>query len=290
MVPLFTWAGGKSNFIKRYLPHFPSNITAYCEPFFGGGAMFLYIASRYAPKHIIINDANVELMQIYRSIQSDCDTFVRKMDHLSAKYLPLSYADRKRFYYDLRDEHAFHYQHWGATRQSATLYFLMKTSFNGIWQINVNTNGRYGTPCGLLRQTNQVYDKTNVKGWQSLLRKVMIRSEDWANVVQDDGSFIFCDPPYRGGFTKYGQVFEDDKQMALIEFGKRLTHSQIFITNRDTGDGFFELCRGNLHLERFAVTYTAGRRKRTKSGFEAKPAVEVLLHNIEPSLARTLFA
>jgi DNA adenine methylase len=283
------WAGGKSKFVKHYVPYLPLNITEYCEPFFGGGAMFLHIISQYAPKRIVINDVNAELMQIYRAIQTDCELFVREMDRLSAIYLPLLYDDRKRFYYSLRDEHAFRYQQWSATRQAATLYFLMKTSFNGIWQINGNTNGRYGTPCGLLNQTTEVYNKENVQEWHVALRSVVIRSEDWANVVQDDGSFIFCDPPYRGGFTKYGQIFGDDQQIALVEFGKHLRWSHIFITNRDIGDGFFELHRGPLHLERFNVTYTAGRRKRTDTGFEAKPAVEVLLHNTSRRCDASLF-
>ena len=48
--------------------------------------------------------------------------------------------------------------------ESATLYFLMPTGFNGIFQTNTK-NGRYGTPCGLLNQKKQVFDREVVKWW-----------------------------------------------------------------------------------------------------------------------------
>ena len=41
--PLFIWAGGKTKMLKYHAPHLPSTVNSYSEPFFGGGAMFLYI-------------------------------------------------------------------------------------------------------------------------------------------------------------------------------------------------------------------------------------------------------
>jgi dTDP-D-glucose 4,6-dehydratase len=35
----------------------------------------------------------------------------------------------------------------------------------------------------------------------------------------------------------------------------------------------------DLLIDKFPVTYTAGRRKKTDEGFEAKPATEVLIRN-----------
>jgi hypothetical protein len=32
-------------------------------------------------------------------------------------------------------------------------------------------------------------------------------------------------------------------------------------------------------VDKFPVTYTAGRRKKTDEGFEAKPATELLIRN-----------
>ena len=53
--------------------------------------------------------------------------------------------------------------------------------------------------------------------------------------------------------------------------------SYVLLSNRDMGDDFFEKRCGNNELVKFDVTYTAGRRKRTEQGFEAKKAREILM-------------
>ncbi len=59
----------------------------------------------------------------------------------------------------------------------------MKTGFNGIFQINQNTNGRYGTPSGLLNQKKEVYNRDVIKWWHDVLQKTDIFSCDWKEVV-----------------------------------------------------------------------------------------------------------
>lgn len=269
------WAGGKTKMLKHYLPHLPQSVDSYSEPFFGGGAMFIHVMRSGSPSRVFINDINADIMGIYRTIRDDLTGFLGRMDRLSSEYLPLDKEDRKRYFYDLRQENAYDYEKWSETDQSATLYFLMKTAFNGIWQINRNTNGRFGTPSGLLNQTTQVYDRDNVKDWHSLLSQgcVTLTSKDWAEVPVSD--FTFYDPPYRDSFADYNNGFPDAELEKIIE---RVENGRgVWLTNRDGEDGFFENRRATLL--KFPVTYTAGRRKRTEDGYEAKKAVEILLLN-----------
>ena len=49
------------------------------------------------------------------------------------------------------------------------------------------------------------------------------------------------------------------------------------MSNRDVGDNFFEERVGKNDMVYFDVTYTAGRRKKTTDGFEAKKAREILM-------------
>jgi hypothetical protein len=89
--------------------------------------------------------------------------------------------------------------------------------------------------------------------------------------------FIFLDPPYRGSFTSYGQEFSDDDQNKLLDYVRSNKNSDIFLCNRDIEDGFYD--NTGLVINKFPVTYTAGRRKKTEDGFEAKPATELLIRN-----------
>jgi DNA adenine methylase len=283
MKPLFIWAGGKNKMLKHYKPFMPSEVKTYCEPFFGGGAMYINIVNKYSPKELIINDVNTDIIRIYKTIKSDCDAFVKILDELSTEYLPLNKDERKNYYYSLRHKHAYDYVSWDSTKEAAVLYFLMKTGFNGIYQVNKNTNDRYGTPSGLLNQKVRVYEKDVVEWWNKSLQNTQILSGDWkgcCEYVEDEkDNFVFLDPPYRGSFTSYGQEFSDDNQLDLINYVAENKNTKVFLCNRDIGDNFYENNLGDLLIDKFPVTYTAGRRKKTDDGFEAKQATEVLIRN-----------
>lgn len=279
--------------IPKYLkePGIPySGYDTFVEPFFGGGAMMIHIyQNNPTVKKFVINDVNAEIVGVYTAIKTDVDNFVKRMDALQAQYLPLSKVDRKKFYYDLRKEYTTNWKQWNATDESATLYFLMKTGFNGIWQVNQSSNGRFATPSGLLNQTTKVYDKDNVVEWNAFLQKVDIFCGDWsqcASAVQGS-AFYFMDPPYRDSFTSYGQVFNDQAHIDLIDFCKQedLKGNIVFYCNRDAGDTFYTVNQGQLALSYYDVTYTAGRRKQNKddegviTSQTAKSAKEILLYS-----------
>ena len=281
MKPLFIWAGGKNKMLKHYKPFMPKNVKTYIEPFFGGGAMFIHVVNHYDPKHLIINDVNNDIVRIYKTIKDDLEKFTHLMDEMSAKYLPLDKAGRKDYYYSLRHKHAYDYAAWDTVKEAAVLYFLMKTGFNGIYQLNINTNNRYGTPSGLLNQKDKVYEKEVVEWWHKNLQNASILSGDWSDAVSysndEPDQFVFMDPPYRGSFTSYGQEFTDDDQNKLLDFVRSKKQSDVFLCNRDIEDGFFD--NTGLIVNKFPVTYTAGRRKKTDDGYEAKPATELLIRN-----------
>lgn len=54
--------------------------------------------------------------------------------------------------------------------------------------------------------------------------------------------------------------------------------ARVLLANRETGDdSFFEDRLGpGVAMDRFDITYTAGRRRRTVNGYEAKKARESL--------------
>lgn len=278
--PLFIWAGGKNKMLKHYIPILPSplemSIKSYVEPFFGGGAMFIHIMKHHQPKEVYINDINPDIVSIYECIKNNYNEFLKRVIDLETQYLPMNMEDRRKFFFKIRHDHAYEYENWSKPYESATLYFLMKTAFNGIFQINQNTNNRYGTPCGLLNQKDKVFDRDVVKWWNNVLQKVNISSGDWKTNTPDiQDAFYFFDPPYRDSFADYGNSFGDEQLKELIKFADGKDKS--FVCNRDSSDGWFDKEKKTMNIRTFDITYTAGRRKKTKDGYEAKKAKEVLL-------------
>jgi len=310
MKPLFMWAGGKTRLIKKYKAKevLPESFDVYVEPFVGAGAMFVWAYNKNPDATFILNDYNESIMAIYEAIRDDIHVFTARMDELSSEYLPLIKEEpdktkrktlekelekdwaklynlfpcRRYFYFKLRQEHAFEHDKWTRTEEAASLYFLMKTGFNGIWQVNKNTNGRFGTPSGLLNQKDEVYDKDNVMEWHAALQGCTLMTGDFAQTLDkvESGAYVFLDPPYRGSFTQYGVDFDDEMQNRVIKFLNDLTSAGAYamMSNRDVGDGFFESRQGNNRLIYFDVTYTAGRRKKNEDGtHSAKKAREILM-------------
>lgn len=272
--PLFMWAGGKNKMIKNYLPILPEKVTVYSEPFFGGGAMYLYVQERYKPEKAYINDTNEGIIEIYKSIKNNLEEFIDILKKFDQKYIPMDIKSRKAFYYEVRKRHAYDYMNWSKVRESATLYFLMKTGFNGIWQINKNTNNRFGTPSGLLNQKESCFDFDNIRKWNELLQNTEIICGDWKNCPT--GDFTFMDPPYRDSFTTYGTGWGDTECDDLVKTAQNIT-GLVFLCNRDDGSDFFELRKGSFQIHKFPITYTAGRRKNVDGTFEAKKATEILM-------------
>ena len=279
MKPLFIWAGGKTKVLKHYARFMPTAFETYYEPFFGGGAMFVYVMNTYRPKNVVINDINSDVINIYKAIKTDLDEFQQRLDSLESQYLPLSKEDRKTLYFEIRRQHAYDYESWSKPVEAATLYFLMKTGFNGIYQLNQNTNGRYGTPAGLLNQKDKVYDRDVLKWWHDALQNVTIKSGDWKDAVKNDpNGFFFFDPPYRDSFADYGNGFGDDALTSLLDFAD--AQNLVFVANR-ADDNWFDDQSRSMQVHYFNITYTAGRRKKTEDGFVAKKATEILLYKTD---------
>ena len=188
---------------------------------------------------------------------------------------------RRTFFFKIRQE----YQGFASTRHSidnsAILYFLMKTAFNGVWQTKVGTD-LFNTPCGLMRHTDSIYDKENVNEWHEALQNCHLLSVDFRQTLPyvGENSYIFLDPPYRGCFTQYGVDFDDALQQSVLDYlnDSKSLGAYVMMSNRDVGDGFFEERRGTNSIHYFDVTYTVGRRKLNKDGtYSAKKATEILM-------------
>lgn len=281
--PLYIWAGGKGKMIPKYLesPGIPkTGYDVFVEPFFGGGAMTCWVANNTDCQRFVINDINPEIVQLYRTIKHDVTAFMDQCDHFCQAYLALDKKGRKEYYYKVRGDY-IKGGYSNRTYESATLYFLMKTCFNGIFQPTKESKGRFATPCGLLNHKDKVYDRDNVLAWHEFLQRAEIKSGDWKDATAVEGrAFYFMDPPYRDSFTQYGQVFPDAAHLDLIQFCDQADKDghMVMYCNREANDTFYTDNQGGLDLAYYGVTYTAGRRATEENGKRtAKKAREILL-------------
>lgn len=278
MKPFYMWAGGKSKLIKHYDPIWPSvKIDTYVEPFFGGGAIFGWLYERQGFKQAVINDINAELVGVLRAVRDDLPGFLAAVDKDLKGYFELDTKElRKVFYYALRS------RYWGDPTP-ARLFLLMRLGFNGIWQTCVESKGLFGTPAGLLNHTKlaQIYDAENLALWAEALSRTEILDGSYEAVdYKRKNSLVYLDPPYRDSFTSYGTGFNDTDQEKVIAWAlaEEAKGAKLLLANRLVeGDNFFETRLGDhAKFHYFDVIYTAGRRKKTAEGFEAKPAREFL--------------
>ena len=90
VAPVVKWVGGKRQLIDEITPMLPKRITAYCEPFLGGGAVLFSLQ----PKNAIINDLNADLMLVYEIIRDNVEVLITDLE---------KHENTSEYFYKLRD-------------------------------------------------------------------------------------------------------------------------------------------------------------------------------------------
>jgi DNA adenine methylase len=194
-----TYYGGKQLLSKRIIALIPKH-TLYCEPFFGGGAVFF--AKEPSPLEVI-NDINGELINLYRVIKTQFKPLQRKIQ--STLHSRLEY-------------------------KHAQVIFTCPELFNSIdraWSVWVLTNQTYASKLngswGYDKKENKSSKQLHYKR-ESFTEEIKIRlgltqieCADALEVIRKRDSkttFFYVDPPYfnsaLGPFKNYNiQDFEN---------------------------------------------------------------------------------
>lgn len=185
--PLIKWSGGKSDEIKVFEKHIPTDYDTYLEPFIGGGAVFFHLV----PQKAVISDVHTELTDLYRAVgqgrASDIHEFMTAHPNEEAEY------------YRVRDEMAVETPLDNAKR----FYYLRKTCFRGM--LRYNKSGKFNIPYGKYKTMNFT-DLQNPRYTELLARTTVLRVgfERIFAEYNSPQNFMFLDPPYDSEFTDYG--------------------------------------------------------------------------------------
>src|SRR5690606_38107631 len=120
--PLLKWAGGKRQLLPELLDRIPASVSTYYELFVGGGALIFELANQRRFKHAILNDANPELVNLYRVVRDDVDALIdalRPMAHSEADYYRVREAPPA-----------------DPIEQAARTIYLNRTGLNGLYRVN----------------------------------------------------------------------------------------------------------------------------------------------------------
>lgn len=258
--PVVKWVGGKRQLLPQILPLIPKRMTAYCEPFLGGGAVLFALQ----PKRVLVNDLNQDLITVYRVIKEDADALI---EHLSRHENTPEYFYRIR---DLdRDKEA--YAAMSDVEKASRLLYLNKTCYNGLFR--VNASGAFNSPYGHYRRPNIVNEQT-IRGVSRYFNSCDITffSGDFASVLEQvpKGGFVYLDPPYdpvsdTASFTGYNRGgFGREEQVRLKECCDALTARGVKFLLSNSATPFIRELYGSYRVSivqaRRAVNSVASRR------------------------------
>jgi DNA adenine methylase len=255
--PFLNWAGGKTQLLEEIVKRLPpqlldGQIDTYIEPFLGGGAVFFHIAQNYPViKKFYLCDINYDLINCYKTVQTDVQSLIECLNVLEGKFLSLNENSRKDFYLQVRGEFNLT-KHKGNIKSAAKLIFLNKTCFNGLFR--VNSKNEFNVPFGGYKKPT-ICDKENLLAVSEVLHRAKIFCCDFTKSLRyiDKNTFVYLDPPYRplsatAGFTSYSKdSFSEADQIRLAKFCKEIKHigakfilSNSDPKNEDPDDIFFE--------------------------------------------------
>lgn len=209
VAPVLKWVGGKRQLLDELVPLLPKKISAYCEPFVGGGAMLFSIQ----PKLAYINDINNDLILVYNTIKNDVESLISALTE---------YKNEADFFYSVRDwdRDKKKYESLTDVEKAARIIYLNKTCYNGLYR--VNNAGEFNSPFGNYKNPNIVNAPVlRAVNFYFNNAAIYFSSTDYAETLYSipKGTFVYLDPPYdpisstsnftgysKGGFTQADQI------------------------------------------------------------------------------------
>ena len=288
--PFIKWVGGKTQLLPEIRQRYPENITRYCEPFVGGGAVLFDVLQTFHPNEVLINDINPELINLYENIRDNCEPLIQLLEYFQTEYLETPEADRQNLYLGKRAT----YNHFIEERnpehnleKAALFVYLNKTCFNGLYR--VNRNGLFNVPFNRAKNP-LICDSENIRECSQLLQNVQMHVGDYSYCRDfiDENTFVYLDPPYRpltesSSFTSYNENgFSDVQQIELGNFITEMAHKGALIVasnsdphNANEQDEFFDNLYADFNIERVQAARMVNSNARRRG-----PINELLISNI----------
>ena len=261
MKPPLTYYGGKQKLADRIISMMPVH-RIYCEPFFGGGAVFF----AKTPVEIeVISDINGELINFYKVLKNDYKKLNKEIKATLHSREEHQIAEVVLKYPKLFSEVKRAWAVWTLANQSYA------SRLGGTWRCDFKDNS---TSKKLINKRNNFTEE-----YAKRLEQVQIDNRDAIKVIQlwdTKESFFYLDPPYFNsnmghykGYTEQG--FEDLLKTLSVIKGK-------FILSYYEDPLIRELYSKYRIIEKEAVKHSCGVTRFSK-GNEKPKSKELLIMN-----------
>jgi DNA adenine methylase len=201
MKPPLTYYGGKQKLASQILSLIPKH-NLYCEPFFGGGAIFF--AKVPSPMEVI-NDNNGDMINFYRVVKNNYKRLAKEIkatlhsrEHHQAAKMVLGYP---HLFNDLK--------------RAWAIWVLANEGYASRLDSSWGYDRKRNTSAKRLHNKRESF----AKQYADRLEQTEIECSDALNVIEsrdDKASFFYCDPPYfNAGMGHYKSYTEQDFENLL---------------------------------------------------------------------------
>lgn len=291
--PLLKWVGGKTQILQNILNEFPTEIDNYHEIFLGGGSVLIGVLTKVKNSDIKLTgtiyayDANEDLINLYKGIQSDHINLYNSIQELIKDFKDLEEFEREKFYYQTRNDfNKFKTDSKLKTdilKKSAMFVFLNKTCFRGLYRIGPNG---FNVPYGHYKNP-EIINKEHLESIHFLIKDVVFKVADFTESLDFKDSkfsskdYIYLDPPYAPeteksfvSYTKDG--FGIKNHLQLFKICEDLTKSEIkfMLSNSDV-----KLVRENFDEKIYHIIQLKNCKRSINSKNPDSKTTELLIKN-----------
>lgn len=195
-----TYYGGKQTLLKYLLPLIPAH-RLYCEPFFGGGAVFF---AKPKSEVEVINDINGEIVNFFKVLKSN---FPELQKEIRATLHSRELYKKAMVVYA-------HPDLFSDVKRAWALWVLTNQGFAGMI-------GSWGFGKDDSKEASLAVKRENfTKDYEDRLVKVQVENNNAIKVIQrcdDKETFIYADPPYIGSDQGHYKGYSENDYRELLD-------------------------------------------------------------------------
>ena len=256
-----TYFGGKKRLVNIILPKIPSH-SIYCEPYFGGGAIFFAKEPSYLE---VINDKNSMLINFYKQIRNNFHSLQKKIE--ATLYSETMYEEMIAIYSGRKKATAL-------KKAVATFLVFNQSRYATPERGWVFDNGTGGSHRGVIYR----HKVDNFADWlQKRLRYVQISCRDAKSVIKERDTpktFFYLDPPYIDAYQGHYSGFDISDMEKLLKILSGIKGK--FLLSNYHFEHDLELCKTyGFTLDEISVPRTIN------NGSKPNGKTEILIRNYQ---------